>query len=147
MIILRPDNGKHNKEKIVELLHDTKQVCYDQTNYAVSRIFWTREQASHWRKTLKSLRFRNKVFKLRYKRPGMPAETTNASSRSTSMWTHPVGQKKLETRKRETDTMYDYSIFPVSWMRLPSMPIYHFTGTYSTWQEPTARSRPRQTGT
>ncbi|KAE8880233.1 hypothetical protein PF005_g26512 [Phytophthora fragariae] len=65
MILLGIRKSEHPEARVVALLKNAKQVCYDKRGHAVHLIFWTREQAAIWGKEFKTLPFRNRNFALR----------------------------------------------------------------------------------
>ncbi|GMF44831.1 unnamed protein product [Phytophthora fragariaefolia] len=53
-----------NMDELTQMLGETKQVCYNAQQHTVHLIYWTREAATKWAQTYKSLPFRNRRFLL-----------------------------------------------------------------------------------
>ncbi|KAE8984390.1 hypothetical protein PR002_g22958, partial [Phytophthora rubi] len=149
MILLKPENGGHDKAKLVELLHDTKQICYDRISHAIHLIFWTREQATTWSKAFKTLPFRNRVFRLQNEHPEVLPGTIDNNNRSTSVWGRQVGADGVRNEMKRD--RYHVRLLNISrFIDEAAVDTYiqqQFDGTYTTWQEPTTGNRARQTDT
>ncbi|KAG3230716.1 hypothetical protein PI124_g24186 [Phytophthora idaei] len=75
MITVGLQHGRRDKDKVISLLKEAKQVYYDRNLHAVHIIFWTRELAAKCSRELHSLPFRNRTFTLRNEHEAMENPT------------------------------------------------------------------------
>ncbi|KAE9280110.1 hypothetical protein PR003_g28047 [Phytophthora rubi] len=85
------ENGRHDKQKVIELLQNAKQVYYDRKVHAVHIIFWTREMAAKWSHEVKTLPFRNRTFPLINEHPDDTYTSSPGTVNSAEVWKRQVG--------------------------------------------------------
>ncbi|KAE9085951.1 hypothetical protein PF006_g26128, partial [Phytophthora fragariae] len=84
------ENGRHDKQKVIELLQNAKQIYYDRKVHAVHIIFWTREMAAKWSHEVKTLPFRNRTFPLINEHPDDTYTSSPGTVNSAEVWKRQV---------------------------------------------------------
>ncbi|KAF1786301.1 hypothetical protein GQ600_368 [Phytophthora cactorum] len=128
MITVGLQHGRRDKDKVISLLKEAKQVYYDRNLHAVHIIFWTRELAAKCSRELHSLPFRNRTFTLRNEHEAMENLT------ETDWLVQQVAKADWGRRSMDEAAIDAY-------IRK------HFEDAYTTWQEPNVGNQHLQADT
>ncbi|OWY95171.1 hypothetical protein PHMEG_00034892 [Phytophthora megakarya] len=147
--LLGIENGGNDPAKVIAMLREAKQICYDQVQYATHIIFWTREMASKWSREFSTLLFRNRRFPLRNIHEQESSAAIETTQRSSVVWARQVGADGI--RNELPRERYHVRLLNLSrYLDEAAIDAYiqaNFTGTYYTSQEPTTANQMLQTDT
>ncbi|ETP01139.1 hypothetical protein F441_21571, partial [Phytophthora nicotianae CJ01A1] len=147
--LLGIDNSANDTNKVITMLQEAKQICYEQGKHAIHLIFYTREAATKWGKEFSRLLFRNRHFPLQNAHEPVQDTATASGTRAERVWARQVGADGIpdeQPRDRYHVRLMNLSRF-LDEAAIDEYIRTHFGGVYSTYQEPTIGDQILQTDT